>query len=107
MLMNQNRIHVLKSLPHKSGTVVYWMQRDQRVNDNWALIHAQDLALKSSSKLIVAFCLLPSFLDATFRQYDFMLKGLEEVEKNLCKKNIPFVLLKGNPPDEILSFTKK
>ena len=104
--MKNERLKILVDNNIKNGTVVYWMQRDQRVNDNWALIYAQNCALKSSSKLVVVFCLLPSFLDATLRQYDFMLRGLEEVEANLNKKNISFKLLTGNPPDEILSFTK-
>lgn len=105
--MKNERLNILVNKEIKNGPIVYWMQRDQRVNDNWALIHAQDLALKNNVKLIVVFCLVPTFLQATFRQYDFMLKGLEEVEENLNKKNIQFVLLTGNPPDEILSFIKK
>lgn len=105
--MKKERINIIADKDSKEGTIVYWMQRDQRVNDNWALIHAQNLAVKSGSNLIVVFCLVPSFLDATFRQYDFMLKGLLEVEEKLNKKNISFVLLKGNPPDEILRFITK
>lgn len=27
--------------PAKAGRVVYWMSRDQRVRDNWALTYAQ------------------------------------------------------------------
>lgn len=105
--MKKERIYILANNESKKGTIVYWMQRDQRVNDNWALLHAQDLALQNGSKLTVVFCLVPSFLDAAFRQYDFMLKGLSEVEENLNKKNISFVLLIGNPPDEILGYIKK
>ncbi|MFO7728151.1 MAG: hypothetical protein R6X11_07460, partial [Desulfonatronovibrio sp.] len=33
------------------------MSRDQRINDNWALIHAQDLALKHNQSLWAVFCL--------------------------------------------------
>lgn len=105
--MKKERIQILADHKRINGPVVYWMQREQRVNDNWALIHAQETALKSDSKLIVLFCLLPSFLDATIRQYDFMLAGLKEVEKNLNNKNISFKLLTGNPADEISSFIKK
>ena len=49
--------------------------------DNWALVYAQQLALKHSVPLMVGFCLVPKFLDATWRQYSFMLSGLQEVEK--------------------------
>ena len=48
---------------------------------------------------LVVFCLVPVFLEAALRQYAFMLKGLEEVEKALAKKGIPFSLLEGDPVD--------
>ncbi|CAE6944466.1 phr [Symbiodinium natans] len=50
--------------------------RDQRAHDNWALIKAQDLALEKKASLHVCFCLVPKFLDATLRHFDFMLQGL-------------------------------
>jgi deoxyribodipyrimidine photolyase len=47
--------------------VVYWMSRDQRVRDNWALLEASRLARASGVALRVVFCLVPRFLDATIR----------------------------------------
>jgi hypothetical protein len=32
-------------------TVCYWMSREQRVRDNYALLHAQELALRTNSAL--------------------------------------------------------
>ena len=105
--MNNKRVRTFRNGDIKFGTVVLWMSRDQRVNDNWALLFAQELAIRQKSPLAVVFCLLPKFLGATIRQYGFMLKGLQEVEKNLSKKNIPFFLLSGSPEDEIPGFIKK
>jgi len=51
------------------------------VADNWALIYAQQLALAEELPLHICFCLVPRFLDAAYRQYAFMLKGLQEVAK--------------------------
>ena len=65
------------------------MSRDQRAKDNWALLFAQELALKQKTPLAVVFCLVPEFLGATTRQYRFMLKGLQEVEQNLGQKEYP------------------
>ena len=45
------------------------------------MLFAQRLALKQEVPLHVCFCLVPKFLDATIRQYGFMLKGLQEVEQ--------------------------
>ena len=51
------------------------------ITDNWAMIYAQKLAKKAKVPLCVCFCLVPTFLNATIRQYGFMIKGLQEVEK--------------------------
>ncbi len=102
--MNMKRLRILKENVFKSGPVVYWMSRDQRANDNWALIHAQEIAIKQKTALGVVFCLVPTFLNATLRQYSFMLKGLHEVEEKFAKKNIPFFMLYGNPSNEIPKF---
>jgi deoxyribodipyrimidine photo-lyase len=73
------------------------MSRDQRVRDNWALLHAQERALRNSVPLAVVFCVVPRFLGAARRQYGFMLSGLEEVERDLAAKKIPLFLLTGEP----------
>lgn len=102
--MDLSRIRIIKEGKHKKGPVFYWMSRDQRVKDNWALVYAQKLALKMKVPLGVIFCLVPSFSNATIRQYDFMLNGLKEVERDLFEKNINFYLLNGSPPDTIPTF---
>ena len=51
------------------------------LSDNWALLWAQRLALKQEVPLYVTFCLPPTYLDATLRQYKFMIDGLKSVEK--------------------------
>ena len=104
--MNHKRVKQMKSGDESAGAVVYWMQRDQRVQDNWALIFAQNKALENKVPLIVVFCLVPEFLGATIRQYDFMLKGLEQVEEKLAKYNVPFQLLSGLPGKEIPAYLK-
>ena len=105
--VNPLRIRILKNARTGSDAVVYWMSRDQRVNDNWALLFAQELALNLKKPLWVIFCLVSSFLEAAIRQYDFMLKGLIEVQKRLIEKNISFFLFKGDPAYEIPLFVKK
>ena len=42
-----------------------------------------------------------SFFSATLRQFDFMLKGLQEVEQQCRSLSIPFTLLSGDPVDNI------
>ena len=104
MLINSKRIRLLLKGTETSGPVIYWMSRDQRVHDNWALLFAQQLAYEHKRSLAVVFNLVPDFLEATIRQYGFMLKGLVEVESELTKFNIPFFLLSGKPHEQIPLF---
>ncbi|HSW54436.1 MAG TPA: deoxyribodipyrimidine photo-lyase [Ignavibacteriaceae bacterium] len=105
--MQENRIRLLQPGLKNNGPVVYWMSRDQRVHDNWAMIYAQKLAIEKNKPLAVVFNLVPDFLEATIRQYGFMLKALKEVEAKLARYNIPFFLLEGKPEVEIPKFIKK
>jgi deoxyribodipyrimidine photo-lyase len=101
------RVTILSEGQDRTGPVVYWMSRDQRVDDNWALLYAAELAVDRKVPLAVAFCLVPTFLGATARQYEFMLEGLEFVEKRLARRKIPFFLLTGSPEKEIPRFVKR
>ncbi len=75
--MNPNRVRLLNEGREQAGPVVYWMSRYQRVEDNWALIFAKTLALRRELPVFVVFALAPRFLEATVRQYRFMLIGLK------------------------------
>ena len=110
MVVAAQRIRLLsgpKAITPSQGGVVYWMSRDQRAKDNWALLHAQSLAQRHKVGLSVIFCLVPTFHEATIRQYGFMLKGLDEVETDLRTLGIPFHVLSGYPVTEVPSFAKR
>lgn len=96
-VFDNRRINKIIDLPFEKGTIAYWMSRDQRVSDNWALLFAINTAIKTSSKMIVLFCLLDDFLNAHPRNFHFMLKGLLELNKKLEQFNISFYIIEGNP----------
>jgi deoxyribodipyrimidine photo-lyase len=77
--------------------VLCWLSRDQRAADNWALLHAQDLAREARVPLLAVFCLAPAFPEATARAWDFLLAGLRETESDLAERRIPLALLPGDP----------
>jgi deoxyribodipyrimidine photo-lyase len=106
-LIIEKRIRLLQTGNETSGPIVYWMSRDQRVHDNWALLFAQKLAFENKRSLVVVFNLVSDFLEATIRQYGFMLKGLKEVETELSNFNIPFFLTSGKPEEKIPALLKK
>ncbi|WKZ33210.1 MAG: deoxyribodipyrimidine photo-lyase [Thermodesulfobacteriota bacterium] len=105
--MFEGRYETLKDGALRKGPVAYWMSRDQRSKDNWALLFAQSLAIERKAQLIVLFCLAPAFLGAALRQYGFMLRGLKEVEESLAERSVPFVLIKGEPPIAVPDFIKR
>ncbi len=107
MKVDQKRVYNLNNKEIKNGSIVYWMSRDQRTSDNWALIFAKELAEENNRDLSVVFFISSQFLGATIRQYDFMIKGLKEVEDSLLKKNIPFHIFIGTPQEKGEQFLKK
>lgn len=75
---NKKRVRIISQeqlVPDKCEGIVYWMSRDSRVQDNWAFLFAQKLALKNEVPLHVCFCLIAKYLDASVRQFHFLLKG--------------------------------
>ncbi len=103
---HQNRWRTLREGAGK-GPVVYWMSRDQRLQDNWALYHAWARAREGGRALGIVFCLVPDFLGAGPRQYRFMLEGLAEVRSAAERLGIPFFLLEGDPSSEIPRFLRE
>ena len=123
--VNPSRVRLLSesaaaAAAPNGGPVILWMSRDQRLDDNWALLFAAQLAAaggvnsssssSSSSRppvpLAVAFNLVPAFLGAGARQFGFMLRGLKELEARLAEVSggagrVAFFLLEGDPTDTL------
>lgn len=106
-MINEKRVRLLQKGKDKTGPVIYWMSRDQRAEDNWALLFARQQSEKLKSPLVVVFTLATKFLEAGLRQYDFMLKGLQATSHALASKNIPFHILTGAPEKTLPEFLKQ
>ncbi|XP_078245851.1 deoxyribodipyrimidine photo-lyase-like [Pogona vitticeps] len=107
---NKKRVRMISeesNLKEGARGILYWMSRDQRVQDNWAFLYAQRLALKQKLPLHVCFCLVPKFLEATIRHFGFMLRGLKEVAQECRELSIPFHLLIGVAKDTLPPFVRK
>ncbi|KAK4489250.1 hypothetical protein RD792_005047 [Penstemon davidsonii] len=99
--VHPGRIRVLKQASVQSkpmGPVVYWMFRDQRLKDNWALIHAVHQANQWNAPVAIAFNLLHQFKGAKARQLGFMLRGLKKLYSDIQSNiiNIPFFLFQAS-----------
>jgi deoxyribodipyrimidine photo-lyase len=105
--MQPERSRQLNQRQAGPGPVLFWMGRDQRLRDNWALLKAQEIALKVRQPLNIVICLDPDFPQAHERQWDFLLKGLAELEKGARKLNINFQILAGSPERKLPEYIKK
>lgn len=94
---------MLLDRPVRQGLVLYWMSRDQRAEDNWALTLALQAGARLGQPVIVVFFLRSSFCEASLgdRHYRFMLTGLQETRDRLAQAGIDFVLMNG-PARELL-----
>lgn len=97
----EHRIEWLRNGAIPPGPVVFWMSRDQRVADNWALLFAQEQALRLGVPLVVLFCFVPGYLGTLARQERFMRQGLVQVAHALDGLRIPFLFLEQNPVSAI------
>lgn len=91
----------------KNPCIFYWMLRDVRTCDNWALLFAQSLAAQNEVPLRVVFALppppsetaaegqdgsppAPADMPLTERHGTFLLDGLQVVAKELSSSQVPF-----------------
>ena len=92
------QLHGAKGAPTNVTGVAYYMHRDQRVQDNWAMIYAQSIASRHNAPLHVVSLITtihPTEPGATLRHLSFCFDGLKEVSEELSDLNIPFHLLIG------------
>lgn len=105
------------------GSIVYWMQRDVRTEDNWALLWASSIAAEQKMPIYVVYILPPppqaiesktntentghqlppslKDMPMTRRHGDFLLGGLECVHKELQNRGIPFHVLMPPSHEEV------
>ena len=55
MISSTDRARSLKQGTFAGQSVLYWMIREKRVKDNWALLEAQKIALRNNAPLFVCF----------------------------------------------------
>ncbi|NCU44026.1 deoxyribodipyrimidine photolyase, partial [Candidatus Saccharibacteria bacterium] len=104
--MTSARHLIIKASDTTQKSVVYVMSRDQRTQDNHALLAAQELAKQHETPLYVLF-VLKNIPTRSREHYQFMLDGLKKVSGSLSSYGIPFVLRSGNSAQEIRDFAQE
>ena len=75
--------------------IVYWMQRAQRGVDNYVVNLAVEIANELNLPLVVYFAGISNFPHANLRHYRFLQQGLPDIEEDLAKRKISFVMRKA------------
>jgi deoxyribodipyrimidine photo-lyase len=89
----------LNEKSHQHGPIVYWMNREMRLDDNWALIYAQTFANEIKQPCVVIFNLADAFdsennIDDD-RMFTRMKLGLKLVAQQAKTRGLPFYVLHG------------
>jgi len=92
--INPNRVFKLNDEEIKTGAVVYLMSRELRLEDNWGLLYALNLAKDKGLEFKVVISLEPTIYSK--RQLEFMKSGLDNLERNLAQNNIEYEFLQGD-----------
>ena len=104
-ILLDERITVRKAGPpaRDGSSVVYWIQRAQRANDNPALDVAVKVANEIRKPVVVFFAPVPFYPRANIRHYGFLAAGIPDIADELAKRNIGFVL-RPYPDHSLLKF---
>lgn len=108
MEVDLRRIRALNTIDYAGGPVLYWMSRDMRVHDNWALLYAQQVAREHNVPFGVVYNLKSEYIGGGERQFAWKIAALNELAKAMQEKNIPFAVLHGDTAEkEIASLVQK
>lgn len=92
--VHPDRIFVLNNKKIIQGDVIYLMEREHRIADNWGLIFAYQKSKELNRNFRVIFGLKNKKFSSV--QLDFMMQGLKKVEADLKVNNIPFKILEAD-----------
>lgn len=103
-MIDESRVRILRDGKHTKGPVVYVMGRDFRMEDNWALLYAQEKALERKVPLCVLVHLGKNHIMSPKRQHHFFIDGLQETAAEIEQHNIPFFVTVGDWKKEVKQF---
>lgn len=104
--MNMRRGRLVSQGHAGGGPVLYWMHRDHRHRDNWALLYAASLAADRGRALVAVHCLDPAYPQANASHFRYLVDGLKELHADFKAANIAFVELMGDPPVQVAGLAR-
>ena len=105
--IHHDRIRTRNDHEYERGPIVYWMSRDMRVHDNWALLHAQNVAEMHDVPLYVCYNLEIGFEGGAYRQHHFKIESLRRIKDMLETYGIPLFVISGTDThNEVLTLLR-
>lgn len=95
MAVDPRRIRAARSGAAGGGPVIWWPARDLRVEDNWALLKALEIAKDRNVPVVAVYNLDPGVAGGELRQHDFKVRGLKLLSRDLQKLGIPLFVETG------------
>lgn len=107
----KSRMRDLNDKPIRQAPIIYWMNRDQRLDDNYALITAYEFAEKLHQRVEVIFVVSPSFgplhCDFDARIYEFMGRGLKYMTERAKMLNVNLTIKQGDPITTVIDYMRQ
>ena len=95
-MVDPRRIRAARSGAAGSGPVLWWPSRDLRVEDNWSLLKALDIARDRGVPVVAVYNLEPGSSGGALRQHDFKVRSLKLFARDLEKIGVPLFLEIGD-----------
>ncbi len=105
-MVDKRRWRYLNQRKIGTGKVIYWMSRDIRVEDNWAMIMASDLADSLRSDVEIVFVRVKKFLEARREIFEQLEKAISGVAASAAKRRIKLRVIEGEPAEVIKKLCK-
>lgn len=105
--MKYERLRKLNQHKYQQGRILYWMDRDLRLYNNWSVFTAQKLAQQYNQPFGIIYNLVSDYLGGGARQLKFKIEALSETAKFCQEKNIPFYIITEPIEETLPQFIQK
>ena len=100
--LDRERVFPLNRVAEEGpGDIYYWMTREQRLEDNWALNYACRWADLKKRSLKILFFLPPRREEFAVKSYEFMIGGLVRMREEARQKGFSLYILHSCDPENL------
>ncbi|MEN2499519.1 MAG: hypothetical protein MHMPM18_003728 [Marteilia pararefringens] len=103
LTLRQHQQHHAEAAP-----VLYWMSREQRLEDNWSLLWAKKIAEQLKVPMYICYILDREMLHrCQDRHYSFILENILHIISQCESLGLPFIFQQGSTSTHLIELSKK